>query len=34
MMSMSLNEAAEKVTNESKKKGLVVHRREKVKYKV
>ncbi len=31
-MSKCLNEAAEKVTNESKKKGLVVHRREKVKY--
>ncbi len=34
VMSKCLNEAAEKVTNESKKKGLVVHRREKVKYSV
>jgi hypothetical protein len=32
VMSMCLNEAAEKVTNSSKKKGVVVHRREKVKY--
>ena len=31
---MCLNEAAQKVTNSSKKKGLVVHRREKVKYSV
>ena len=34
VMSKCLNEAAEKVTNESKKKGLVVHRREKIKYSV
>jgi len=34
VMSMCLNEAAEKVTNSSKKKGVVVHRREKVKYSV
>ena len=34
LMSKCLNEAAEKVTHESKKKGLVVHRREKVKYSV
>jgi hypothetical protein len=33
-MSMCFNEASQKVTNESKKKGLVVHRREKVKYSV
>ena len=32
VMSMCLNEAGQKVTNESKKKGVVVHRREKVKY--
>jgi len=34
VMSMCFNEASQKVTNESKKKGLVVHRREKVKYSV
>ncbi len=34
VMSMCLNEAAQKVTNESKKKGLVVHRRDSVKYSV
>ena len=34
VMSKCLNEAAEKVTNESKKKGLVVHRRDSVKYSV
>ncbi len=32
VMSMCLNEAAQKVTNSSQKKGVVVHRREKVKY--
>ncbi len=31
---MCLNEAAQKMTNSSKKKGVVVHRREKVKYSV
>lgn len=34
VMSMCLNETAEIVTNESKKKGIVVHRREKIKYSV
>ncbi len=34
VMSLCLNEAAEKVTNESKKKGIMVHRQEKIKYSV
>ncbi len=34
VMSMCLNEMAQKVTTESKKSGLVIHRRDKVKYSV
>jgi hypothetical protein len=34
VMSMSLNDLADQVTTKSKKKGLVVHRREKIKYSV
>jgi hypothetical protein len=34
VMSMCLNETAQKITKEAKKKGLVVHRQDKIKYSV